>query len=342
VNQTSAILWKAEVCFTNRDGGPLFDAALTNLLSPPVLAFGLGVLAAAIKSDLKVPDAMMRALSIYLLLAIGLKGGVALRGETATAVLGPVALALALGVIIPAAAYGALKLMTRLGRIDRGAIAAHYGSTSLVTFTAALVFLDNAGISYPGYSATLLAVLEVPGILIGILLARRHLAKTAGWGPTLHEVLTGKSVLLLIGGLAIGFIAGPAGYAPIAPVFTDAFRGLLVLFLLALGLEVGHRLGTIREGGPGLIAFALLFPLAAGTLGVATGTLIGINVGGAVVLGVLCASASYIAAPAAVRLALPDANTALSLTASIGITFPLNLVLGIPLLAWLAEQLAGR
>ncbi|MFI8593595.1 sodium-dependent bicarbonate transport family permease [Microbacterium sp. NPDC078428] len=326
----------------SRWGTLLFDAALTNLLSPPVLAFGLGVLAAAMKSDLKVPDAMMRALSIYLLLAIGLKGGVALRGETAAAVLGPVALSLALGVIIPAAAYGALRVVTRLSRVDRGAIAAHYGSTSLVTFTAALVFLDSAGIAYPGYAATLLAVLEVPGILIGILLARRHLAKTAGWSPTLHEVLTGKSVLLLVGGLAIGLIAGPAGYAPIEPVFTDAFRGLLVLFLLALGLEVGHRLGTIREGGAGLIAFALVFPPAAGALGVAAAALIGMDVGGAVVLGILCASASYIAAPAAVRLALPDANTALSLTASIGITFPLNLVIGIPALTWLAQQLAPQ
>ncbi|MEY2848594.1 MAG: hypothetical protein RI885_1259 [Actinomycetota bacterium] len=319
----------------------MFDAALTNLLSPPVLAFGLGVFAAAIKSDLKVPDAIMRGLSIYLLLAIGLKGGVALRDETATAVLGPVALALALGVIIPAAAYGALTLATRLDRVNRGAIAAHYGSTSLVTFTAALVFLDGAGIAYPGYAATLLAVLEVPGILIGILLARRHLAKSAGWGPTLHEVLTGKSVLLLLGGLLIGFIAGPAGYEPIAPVFTDGFRGVLVLFLLSLGLEVGNRLATLRDGGPGLIAFALVFPLAAGSLGVLSGTLIGMDVGGAVVLGILCGSASYIAAPAAVRLALPEANTALSLTASIGITFPLNLVAGIPFLTWLALSLRG-
>lgn len=317
----------------------MFDAALTNLLSPPVLAFALGVLAAAVKSDLRVPDAMMRALSIYLLLAIGLKGGVALRGETVGAVIGPVTAALVLGVIIPAAAYGSLKVMTRLGRVDRGSIAAHYGSTSLVTFTAALVFLENAAIAVPGYAATLLAVLEIPGILIGILLARRHLARTAGWGATLHEVLTGKSLLLLVGGLPIGLLVGSAGYAPIAPVFTDGFRGLLVLFLLALGLEVGACLGTIREGGPGLIIFPVLFPLAAGALGVGTGALIGMDIGGAAILGVLCASASYIAAPAAVRLALPDANVALSLTASIGITFPLNLVLGIPLLTALAQLL---
>lgn len=318
----------------------MLDSALTNLLSPPVLAFALGVLAATVKSDLRVPDAMMRALSLYLLLAIGLKGGVALRGETAAAVIGPVAAALALGIVIPAAAYGALRLMTQLNRVDRGAIAAHYGSTSLVTFTAALVFLESATIAVPGYAATLLAVLEIPGILVGILLARRHLAKTVGWGATFHEVLTGKSVLLLVGGLAIGVIAGPTGYAPIAPVFTDGFRGVLVLFLLALGLEVGHRLGTIRDGGWGLVVFAVLFPLAAGGLGVATGSLIGMGVGGAAIFGVLCASASYIAAPAAVRIALPDANLALSLTASIGITFPINLALGIPLLTWFAQQLA--
>lgn len=317
----------------------MFDAALTNLLSPPVLAFALGVLAAALRSDLRIPDAMMRAMSIYLLLAIGLKGGVALRGETIGAVIGPVAASLVLGIVVPAAAYAALRVMTRLGRVDRGAIAAHYGSTSLVTFTAALVFLESASVDVPGYAATMLAVLEIPGILVGILLARRHLAKTAGWGPTLHEVLTGKSVLLLPGGLTIGVIAGPVGYAPVAPVFTEGFRGLLVLFLLALGVEVGGRLGTIREGGPGLLVFAALFPLATGTLGVAAGTLIGMDIGGAAVLGILCASASYIAAPAAVRLALPDANVALSLTASIGITFPVNLVVGIPALTWFAQQL---
>jgi hypothetical protein len=317
----------------------MFDAALTNLLSPPVLAFALGVVAAAVRSDLQIPDAMMRALSIYLLLAIGLKGGVALRAETASEVIVPVIAALALGVIVPAIAYGSLKLMTRLDRVDRGSIAAHYGSTSLVTFTAALVFLETAAVEVPGYAATLLAVLEIPGILIGIVLARRHLAKTAGWGATIHEVLTGKSVLLLAGGLVIGMIVGPAGYAPIAPFFTDGFRGILVLFLLALGLEVGHRLGTLRQGGPGLILFAALFPFVAGSLGVATGVLIGMNVGGATILGILCASASYIAAPAAVRLALPDANVALSLTASIGITFPVNLVLGIPILTALAQRL---
>jgi hypothetical protein len=189
----------------------MFDAALTNLLSPPVLAFALGVVAAAVRSDLQIPDAMMRALSIYLLLAIGLKGGVALRAETASEVIVPVIAALALGVIVPAIAYGSLKLMTRLDRVDRGSIAAHYGSTSLVTFTAALVFLETAAVEVPGYAATLLAVLEIPGILIGIVLARRHLAKTAGWGATIHEVLTGKSVLLLAGGLVIGMIVGPAG-----------------------------------------------------------------------------------------------------------------------------------
>ncbi|MFW2513888.1 sodium-dependent bicarbonate transport family permease [Demequina sp. SO4-13] len=315
----------------------MFDAALINLLSPPVLAFALGVLAAAMRSDLTVPEAMMRALSIYLLLAIGLKGGVALSGENVGAVISPVAAALVLGAIIPAIAYGVLRWVTRLGPVDRGSIAAHYGSTSLVTFTAALVFLENAAIAVPGYAATLLAVLEIPGILIGILLARRHLARTAGWGATLHEVLTGKSVFLLVGGLAIGLIIGPSGYAPVAPVFTDGFRGLLVLFLLALGLEVGQRLSTIRQGGAGLIAFAAVFPLAAGGLGVTTGVLIGMDAGGAAILGILCASASYIAAPAAVRLALPDANVALSLTASIGITFPVNLVLGIPVLAAFAQ-----
>jgi uncharacterized protein len=318
-----------------------FDALLANIVSAPVLAFVLGMLAVAVRSDLRIPEALTQTFSIYLLLAIGVKGGVALRGESAADVLGPVGLALVLGILIPLAAYGALRWMSRLGPVDRGSVAAHYGSTSLVTFTAALVFLDSAGTLVPGYAATLLTVLEVPGIVVGLLLANRHAARHVGWAGALHEVLAGKSIVLLVGGLLLGWAIGAEGYAPIAPLFGDAFRGVLTLFLLGLGIETGTRLRSVRTAGPGLIGFALLFPVVAGGAGVLAGSLIGMPEGGAAILGVLCASASYIAAPAAVRYSLPEANPAIPLAASLGVTFPFNLVIGIPLLAQFASVLAG-
>lgn len=317
------------------------DAVLANIVSAPVLAFVLGMLAVAVRSDLRMPDALSQSISIYLLLAIGVKGGVALRGESVSDVVGPAALALALGIVIPLGAYGTLRWMSRLGPVDRGAVAAHYGSTSLVTFTAALVFLDSAGTAVPGYAATLLTVLEIPGIIVGLLLANRHAARHVGWAGAVHEVLAGKSIVLLVGGLLLGWAIGEEGYAPVEPLFGDPFRGVLTLFLLGLGIETGTRLRSVRAAGFGLVLFALVFPLAAGALGVVAGALIGMPEGGSAILGVLCASASYIAAPAAVRYSLPEANPAIPLSASLGVTFPVNLVVGIPLIAQLAAALAA-
>ena len=317
------------------------DGALSNLFSAPVLAFALGIIAVAIRSDLAIPEPVQQGISIYLLLAIGLKGGVGLRESEPSELLVAVLLALALGIAIPIAAFYALRAVTNLGPIDRGAIAAHYGSTSLVTFTAALVFLQSVRIPVPGFAPTLLTVLEIPGIVVALLLAQRASGTSGSWAATVHEILTGKSIVLLAGGLLMGAAIGPAGYESIAPLFSELFRGALVFFLLGLGIEVGARLRSVREAGVGLIAFGLVFPVLAGTLGVATGAVAGLGVGGAAVLGVLCASASYIAAPAAVRFSLPQANLAIALTASIAITFPFNLILGIPLYSALAQLLAG-
>ncbi|WP_169582027.1 MULTISPECIES: sodium-dependent bicarbonate transport family permease [Microbacterium] len=316
------------------------STAVTSLLSAPVLAFVLGVVAVAVRSDLKVPDALTQTLSIYLLLAIGVKGGVALADTDPASLAVPLLLALGFGLLTPVLAYFALRVLTRLGPVDRGSIAAHYGSTSLVTFTAALVALESAQIAVPGYAATVLTVLEIPGILVGLLLARRHTARHAGWGTTIHEILTGKSILLLAGGLAIGAIVGEAGYAPIEPFFGDPFRGALVLFLLALGIEAAHKFAALRTSTAGLIAFAIGFPLLIGSAAVLAGAAAGLGVGGAAILGVLCASASYIAAPAAVRMSLPDANLAYPLATSLGITFPVNLTIGIPLYTALALTFA--
>ena len=314
-------------------------AAFSSLASAPVLAFALGLIAVAVRSDLRVPDGLTQGLSIYLLLAIGLKGGVALRATDPADLVVPLSLAVGLGVLIPVLAFWALRVLTPYDPVDRGAIAAHYGSTSLVTFTAAVVAFEQATIAVPGYAATMLTVLEVPGILVGLLLARRHTAIQGRWGATVHEIVTGKSILLLVGGLAIGAVIGDTGYASVEPLFGDLFRGALVLFLLALGLEAAHRFGALRRGAVGLVAFAIVFPLTIGSLTVLLGGAAGLGVGGAAILGVLCASASYIAAPAAVRMALPEATLAFPLTASLGVTFPVNLVVGIPLFAAIATAM---
>jgi hypothetical protein len=322
------------------EGTDTWSLALTNLTSPPVLAFVLGIVAVSLKADLRLPDPVYQATSMYLLLAIGIKGGVALREAPVADVAGPVAAAVVLGLLIPALAFWVLGWSTRLGTVDRGAMAAHYGSTSLVTFTAAVVFLDAAAVSVEGYAATLLTVLEIPGIVVGLMLAGRG-TRTGGWGETLREVVLGRSILLLVGGLLIGLATGAAGYARVEPFFGGLFTGVLTLFLLEMGVLTGRRLGAIRAAGPGLVVFAVVFPIVAGSLGIVGGYLSGMSVGGAMILGVLCASASYIAAPAAVRLALPDAQPGITLTASLGITFPFNLTIGIPLYLFLANTLYG-
>lgn len=319
------------------------DLVATNVFSVPVLAFVLGVLAASLRADLRLPDAVYQATSMYLLLAIGLKGGVALRQAPIADVVAPIGVTVVLGIVIPILAFVILRVLTRLGPIDRGALAAHYGSTSLVTFTAALVFLEASQIPFEGYVATLLAILEIPGILVGLLLAGRAGSQghKRGWSESIREVLLGRSVLLLAGGLVIGVLTGPEGYSRVEPFFGSLFTGVLALFLLEMGVLAGRRLGAVREAGIGLVIFAILFPILAGSLGIVAGFIAGMSPGGAMVLGVLCASASYIAAPAAVRLALPEADPGITLTASLGITFPFNLIVGIPLYWLIAETLGG-
>ncbi len=313
----------------------------TSIASVPVLAFVLGVVGALLRADLRLPDAVYQATSIYLLLAIGIKGGVALRESDIASVAAPALMTIALGVVIPILAFMLLRVMTGLDVTDRGAMAAHYGSTSLVTFTAALVFLDALGVSYEGFVSTLLAIMEIPGILVGLLLAGSAARHSGRLSETVREILTGRSILLLAGGLVIGFITGPEGFARVEPFFGAPFTGVLALFLLEMGVLAGRRLGDVRKAGIGLVLFAIGFPVLAGALGVLGGTVVGLSAGGAMVLGVLSASASYIAAPAAVRLALPQANPGLTLTSSLGITFPFNLIVGIPLYWLMADSLSS-
>jgi hypothetical protein len=317
------------------------SVALTNLTSVAVLVFILGFLGARIKSDVRIPEPVYQLISIFLLFGIGLKGGNALKGTSFSSFAAPAIATIILGIAIPAIAYLILKLVRKINDIDRGAIAAHYGSTSLVTFSAALLFLENSGIEVEGFATALLTIMEVPGIVVGVYLGSRHRNKSVEWGKTLHEVVTGKTILLLVGGLVIGAITSQAGYLKVSPFFIDLQFGFLTLFLLHLGYLAGTNWGEIKRVGAMVGVFALIFPILAGTLGVITGNLVGLSVGGATILGVLSASASYIAAPAAVSIGLPEANAPLALTSSIGVTFPFNLLIGIPLYLEIAKMIYG-
>jgi uncharacterized protein len=308
-----------------------------NLLSPVVLAFGLGILATLVRSDLRFPDGLTAGLSIYLLLAIGLKGGAELAQTPLDLFWRPALATIVLGVVTPLLAYWVAR--RKMGGADAGALAAHYGSVSVVTFFAALSFLGAVGRPPEAFMPTLVAVLEVPALIVGISLGR--MGGDTRWRLLLHEVLTGRSILLLIGGLTIGYLSGRSGLERVAPLFVDLFQGALMLFLLEMGMVAARRLRDVAAVGPFLVAFALGIPLVNGGLGVLLGTMAGLSVGGATVMGVLAASASYIAAPAAVRLALPEANPSLYLTAALGVTFPFNLVVGIPIYFFVARLVAG-
>ena len=317
-----------------------WDLAFLNLSSVGVLAFAFGFLAARVKSDVRVPEQIYQFLSIYLLLGIGLKGGHSLKSVTLEEVFAPALTTVIAGALIPVVAYFSLKLIRSLSVVDRGSIAAHYGSTSLVTFSAALLFLESNSIFVEGFAPALLTLMEIPGLIVGIYLGSRTSVAEVKWSETLKEVLLGKTVLLLCGGLFIGAVSTNEGYEKVNPFFGGLLSGFLVLFLLHLGYLAGFNFAEVRKVGKPLIVFGVLFPLTVGVVGVAIGELIGLSVGGATVFGVLCASASYIAAPAAVHVALPKANATIALMSSIGVTFPFNLIIGIPVYFKFAEFLS--
>ena len=314
-----------------------WSIAHANLTSVGVLTFIFGILAARIKSDVRVPDAIYQFLSIYLLFGIGLKGGHSLKSSSLSELATPALTTIACGILIPLLAFLVLKFIKVLNDVDRGSIAAHYGSTSLVTFSAGLLFLESNNIFVEGYAPALLTLLEIPGLIVGIFLASRSLTTKVRWSSTLKEVLLGKTVLLLAGGLVIGLITSKEGYVKVSPFFVDLLNGFLVLFLLHLGYLAGSNFAEIKKVGAPLAAFGIFFPLFSGVIGVTAGSLIGMSVGGSTMLGILAASASYIAAPAAVSVALPTASPTLALMSSIGITFPFNLILGIPIYYKIAQ-----
>lgn len=310
---------------------------------PVVLFFLLGALAGLARSDLKIPSSIYDALSIFLLLAIGLKGGVKLAEHPVDDLILPGLLILLVGALIPLLAFPALRFLGRMNRADSASIAAHYGSVSVVTFSVGVAFLGQEAESFEGYMIVFLVLLEIPALVIGVMLARYGQGQVR-WGKLLHEVFFGKSIFLLAGGLIIGLIAGPQGIQPLDALFFDLFKGVLALFLLEMGLVAAGRMADLRAHGAFLISFAIAMPLVAGLLGTLLGWLLGLSVGGTLLLATLYASASYIAAPAAMRIAVPEANPGLSIGAALGVTFPFNLFVGIPVYYWMAltmHQLGG-
>ena len=319
----------------------MFELARDNLLSPAVLGFLLGLMARLLKSDLRLPDALYQGLTIYLLFSIGLKGGAQLSTEMANGLFTPFLATVFVGVITPLITYFiASFILTRSSQSDRAALAAHYGSVSAVTFIVGIQFLGQQQVTSESFFPALVAILEIVGILVAILLAQSNTKKTS-LTATLGHALTGQGVLLLIGGFLIGWLSGKRGLDPLAPVFVESFRGLLTLFLIQMGILAGERLASLKTGVLRLVFFATIVPVINGIFGAWVAKAIGLSEGGAVIFSIMSASASYIAAPAAVKSAIPDANPAMYITASLGITFPFNLTIGIPLFYSFVQWIYG-
>jgi uncharacterized protein len=320
----------------------ILTLAASNLISPIILSFILGLCAALARSDLSVPEAAAKAISLYLLFAIGFKGGAAVASHGVDAkLIASVGAGLILSLGLPFIAFALLRVMTTLSRIDAAAVAAHYGSISIVTFVAATSVLESRLIPAEGYMVAVAAAMEAPAILSALWLVSRGGGATREPGLW-REILLNGSIVLLIGAFAIGMITGEKGLADISSFVVSPFKGVLCLFLLDMGLVAGRGLREQRGGlGVGAVAFAVLMPLIGASIGLGLGLLVGLSTGGVAMLMVLAASASYIAVPAAMRVALPQANPSIYLTLSLGVTFPFNLTLGIPIYIAIAQAVTG-
>lgn len=322
----------------------------SSLLVPAVLFFFLGLVAQLIKSDLKFPPDFTKALTIYLLIGIGLHGGIELAKVDVGAAMSAVLVALVLGFTLPIVAYVALQKLGKIDALNAAAISAHYGSVSAGTFLSAIAFLEAIGQSYEAYPVIMLAIMESPAIIIGLVLAsfaRKKLASPSSaprnnsYKEVLKEAFTNGSVVLLFGGMLIGVVASEKSLVKIMPLFDTMFMGALCIFLLSMGMEAGKRLYEFKSVGKFLLAFGLLMPIFGGAIGLLAGHyVLGLGIGGTTLVAVLGASASYIAVPPAMRMAIPEANPSLYLTLTLGITFPFNVVFGIPLYYQLAKLLS--
>lgn len=315
-----------------------------NLLSPAILFFALGILAGFFKSDLEIPDSISRYLSIYLMMAIGFKGGVAIANthDLSGEVLSAVAAGLAIGFLQPFLGYGLLRITTKIDSPTAAAVAAHYGSISMVTFVTATTFLKATEVMYAGYIVAILALMEAPAILSGLFIAHRTAPQTrthtSEEKKLAREIFTNGAILLLFGSFLIGWATGQQGMDKMEGFLIAPFQGILALFLLDMGLMVSKNLHHLKGFTLPLALFGIYMPLIGAGIGLGTSYLIGIDVGTGTLFTVLCASASYIAVPAAMRLALPEAKAAIYLPMSLAITFPFNVTLGIPLYYALASH----
>ncbi len=336
---------------------------MQNLLDPAILFFIFGVLAGTVKSNLEIPPAISRFLSLYLLMALGLKGGFALSQSGFTPhVLASLGAAMALALLVPLLGYTLLKRF--LSGFDAAAIAATYGSVSAVTFVTAVQYLDTHGVSYGGHMAAAMALMESPAIIMAVMFANtlRQQASSAsvasnGAGALamqvntpvpslpirkiLHESFTDGAQLLLLGAMVVGLLSGESGKAAMQPFSADLFKGMLAFFLLDMGLMAARNLPQVKDSSPWLMAYAVLGPLTHAAMALGLSMLMSLPVGDATLLMVLAASASYIAVPAVLRYALPEANPSLYFGLSLGVTFPLNILLGIPLYAGVAQHVLG-
>jgi hypothetical protein len=320
----------------------MLDLAIANLSSRLILFFVLGVFAALVRSDLYIPEAAAKALSIYLLFAIGFKGGVSVSDhELDATLLGALLAGVALSATLPFLAFGFLRIMSRLDRVNAAAVAGHYGSISIVTFVAATLVLQDNGLSSEGFMVAVAAAMEAPSIFSALWLVSRD--GSARMDSKLwREILLNGSIVLLLGSFLIGALTGKDGLAEIESFIVSPFKGVFCLFLLDMGLIAGRGLRDNRAMiGPGLFAFGVIMPILGGLVGVIAGAGLGLSTGGTMLFEVLGASASYIAVPAAMRVAVPDADPGIYLTLSLGITFPFNLTIGIPLYLAVARMITG-
>lgn len=318
------------------------DAAFANLLSPPILFFALGMLARAVRSDLAIPETITKLFSLYLLWAIGFKGGVALeQSGLSVEALVPLVAAVVVSFLIPFAVYPVLR--ARFNHHDASAVAAAYGSVSVVTFITATNFLEASGIPYGGYMVAALALMESPAIVAAVLIHRMGDRRaglgteTGGLKSAMHEAVVGGPVFLLVGSMLVGLITGQKGWETLEPFCDDIFHGVLVLFLLEAGMRAAKQLGPARRAGVFVVAVALVLPLVQAALGLGLARLVRMEVGDAFLFVILCASASYIAVPAAMRLAIPGASHGVLMPMALAITFPLNILVGIPFYLWAVQ-----
>lgn len=320
------------------------EVILHNLLNPSVLFFFLGLIAVFIKSDLEVPQPIPKFLSLYLLLSIGVKGGVELEHSGITSnVLITLGVAVLMAFIVPCYTFFILKKKVNI--YDAGAISATYGSISAVTFITATAFLKDIDVGYGGHMVAAMALMESPAIIVGVLLINlyrkdRKNGNGNGYMGILKEALTNGSVVLILGSLLIGILAGERASTSLAPFTDHIFKGMLAFFLLDMGLLTGRRIRALRMAGTFLIAFSILIPLFNAALGILICTMLEINLGDSLLLVVLLASASYIAVPAAIRLSVPEANPGLYVPMSLAITFPFNIILGIPVYYYILNWLS--